>query len=172
MENRERVYSGRVFDVMRERVLLPNGNETVLDLLRHPGAAAMVAVTRECKLLLLRQYRHAAGGFIWEIPAGTLEPGEEPLECARRELVEETGFSANAWEKIGEIVPVPGYSDERIHIFLAKDLVAASKNLDKDEVLEVHPVDFKTAMAMAANGEIQDAKTICGLFLAGPRIVG
>jgi ADP-ribose pyrophosphatase len=159
-ETLERVilHKGRVFSLVREKVALENGVTMDLDIVRHPGAAAMVP--------LIRQYRHAAGGFIWEIPAGTLDPDETPVECAKRELVEEIGYSADTWHKLGEITPVPGYSDERIHIFCAMDLSPAIQHLDRDEILNVHEVRFEDAVKMVERGEIGDAKTISGLFMA------
>ena len=164
------LYRGRVFKLLRENVTLENGVTTDLDLIAHPGASAIVALSNENSILLLKQYRHALGDFIWEIPAGTLDRNEEPLACARRELVEETGFSAHDWEKLGEITPVPGYSNERIHVFLASRLESATQNLDKDEVLRVHEIALKEAMGMIDDGLIQDGKTIAGLFMATRRL--
>jgi L-threonylcarbamoyladenylate synthase len=160
------VYKGRVFTVACDSVTLPNGVITGIDIIRHPGASAMVPMLNENTVLLVKQYRYAASGFIWEIPAGTLNPGESPLECAKRELIEETGYSAEKLEKLTEIVPVPGYSDERIHIFLATGLVKSVQNLDKDEMLNVHEIKMEAALEMIAKGEIIDAKTISGLYLA------
>ncbi|MBU2489364.1 MAG: NUDIX hydrolase [Proteobacteria bacterium] len=162
----ETLHQGRVFTLVREEVDLPNGRRAVLDIVRHPGAAAMVPVDDKGRVLLLRQFRHAAGGFIWEIPAGTLEPGESPGECARRELAEETGQSAARWDKLTEILLAPGYSTEKIHIFLARDLAPDAQDLDADEVLTVHPVELSRAVAMISDGTIADAKTICGVLLA------
>lgn len=160
------LHEGRVFRMVRERVTLETGTEAVLDYIVHPGAAAIVPLASEDDVLLLRQYRHAAGGALWEIPAGTRDAGEEALACAARELAEETGFSAAAWRRLGVITPVPSYSDERIELFLASDLRPAHQRLDADEVLEVHRVPFAEALAMIDRGEIVDAKTICGLLLA------
>ena len=162
----EVVYEGRVFNIYAENVTLPNGSTTDLNLLRHPGAAAMVAMPSPGQVILLKQYRHAVMDYIWEIPAGTRDPGETPETCARRELAEEAGVSAGSWQKLGEIIPAPGYTDERIHIFLARDLTPTDQNLDTDEVLDVHQVDFEKAMSMVRDGLIIDAKTITGLFLA------
>jgi len=159
------LHCGRVFSLVREKVALENGVTMDLDIVRHPGAAAMVPLTGTHTLLMIRQYRHAVGGFIWEIPAGTLNPRETPLECAKRELVEEIGYSAHTWHKLGEITPVPGYSDERIHLFCAMDLSPAAQDLDRDEILDVHEIAFDDAVKMIAKGEIQDAKTLSGLFL-------
>ena len=160
------IHKGRVFNVFQETVTLPNGAAMKLDVIRHPGAAAIVPLTRDHTVIMLEQYRHAVGGTIWEIPAGTLDDKESPLTCAQRELTEETGYVASNWQKLGEITPVPGYSDERIQIFLATDLSISVQNLDADEVLEVREVAFTEALKMISMGSIQDAKTICGLFMA------
>jgi len=160
------IHTGRVFNVFQEAVTLPNGVAMKLDVIRHPGAAAIVPLTRNHTVIMLEQYRHAVGGTIWEIPAGTLDSGELPLTCAQRELTEETGYTASTWRKLGEITPVPGYSDERIQIFLATELTLSVQNLDSDEVLVVREVEFTEALKMISRGGIQDAKTICGLFMA------
>ena len=160
------LHEGRVFRLARENVTLENGVTIDLDIIRHPGASAIVPLTENNNLLMIKQYRHATGGFIWEIPAGTLDPDETPLHCAKRELIEETGFSARAWQKLGEITPLPGYSDERIHIFLATDLTPAEQDLDMDEILHIHEVSFDDAVRMVHRGEIEDGKTISGLFMA------
>jgi len=166
VNRRSVMHRGRVFQLVRENVTLDNGTTTDLDFIEHPGAAAIVALTGENDVVLVRQYRHALGQYIWEIPAGTLDPGEPVLDCARRELAEETGYAAAEWRKLGEITPVPGYSDERIHLFLATGLSAAAQRLDADEVLEAHGRPLAEAAAMIARGEIQDAKSICALLLA------
>lgn len=160
------IHAGKVFTLLREELTLPNGFTTFLEVIRHPGAAAVVALQEGGKVLLIRQYRHAVQAHIWEIPAGTLSAGEEPLECAKRELAEETGYLASEFRFLGETVPVPGYSDERVYIFLAKGLTASKQHLDQDEVLEVHSVPLEQALAMVYSGQIQDAKTIVGLTLA------
>lgn len=160
------LYQGRVFRLDREELVLPNGRTVTLDLIRHPGAAAMVPVSGNNALIMVQQYRHAVGDFIWEIPAGTLQPHETPMECAERELREETGYAAARWEKLGEITPVPGYSDERITIFLATKLMPSRQELDPDEVLKVHEVPLREAFHMIETGRIQDSKTISALFLA------
>ncbi|MBI5843529.1 MAG: NUDIX hydrolase [Deltaproteobacteria bacterium] len=165
----EELHRGRVFRLMRETAMLPTGRVATYEVVRHPGAAAMLAVTDEGGILLLRQHRHAVGGEIWEIPAGTLNPGEIPEECARRELIEETGFSAGAMELLSSILPVPGYSDEVIHIFLATGLSPATQNLDPDEVIEVFPFSSERVFKMISSGEIRDGKTLCALFLASRR---
>jgi nudix-type nucleoside diphosphatase (YffH/AdpP family) len=160
------IYRGRIFDVFVEEVALPNGIVKNREVIRHPGAAAMVPVFDDGDVALIKQFRHAVGRFLWEIPAGTLEPKETPLQCAHRELVEEIGYQATRFETLAEILPAPGYTDERIHIFLATGLRPAAQNLDDDEVLEVQPTAFDKAMDMIMKGKIQDAKTIVGLLLA------
>jgi ADP-ribose pyrophosphatase len=163
------VYRGRIFDVFLEKVVLPNGMTKDREVIRHPGAAAMVPLLGDGRVILIKQYRHAVDRFLWEIPAGTLERGENPLECARRELVEEIGYSAATLEKITEILPAPGYTDERIHIFIATELSPALQNLDADEVLEIKPTPFDRAIEMIGQGHIQDAKTIVGLMVCRQR---
>lgn len=164
------VHRGRVFSLVTENITLSNGVRVDIDVIRHPGAAAIVALLDEKTVLLLRQYRHAVGGWIWEIPAGTLDPQESVEACAHRELSEETGYNARDFEKLGEITPLPGYADERVHLFLASGLTPSAQNLDADELLSVHPTPLPQALAMVYNGEIQDAKTITGLLLAERRL--
>ncbi|MDY7032323.1 MAG: NUDIX hydrolase [Thermodesulfobacteriota bacterium] len=160
------IHQGRVFKMVTENITLANGVSIDIDVIRHPGASAIIPFSNKKRVILIKQYRYAVGGYIWEIPAGTLNPDETPITCARRELIEETGYSAHEWQKLGEITPVPGYSDERIHIFLATNLIPAEQNLDKDEMLDVHEVEFDDAIEMIYRGDIQDSKTICGLFMA------
>ena len=164
------IRKGRVFNFYAENVTLPNGVTMEMEIIRHPGAAAIVPLMGDHSVLLLEQYRHAVGGFIWEIPAGTLDAGEAPRACAERELTEETGYVARQWERLGEITPLPAYSDERIHLFIATDLVREAQNLDEDELLFVHRVKIDQALDMIADGTIQDAKTIAGLQLAASRL--
>ena len=159
------IHNGRIFKVVSENITFPNGLSSNMDIIRHPGAAAIVPLADNDSIILLKQYRHAIGGYIWEIPAGTLEENETPERCAQRELVEEAGWSANNWTKLGEIISVPGYSDERIHLFLATDLELAAQNLDQNEILDVYEIKLSDALDMIYNGKIQDGKTIAGLFL-------
>jgi 8-oxo-dGTP pyrophosphatase MutT (NUDIX family) len=160
------LHKGRVFSLVNENYTLENGVTSEIDFIQHPGAAAMVPLLNNQEVVLIKQYRHAIREFIWEIPAGTLDAGESPLNCARRELVEETGYSADEWHQLATITPLPGCSDERIHIFLASDLKPAEQHLDDDEMLNVHTVKFNAALQMILAGEISDGKTISGLFLA------
>ena len=160
------LHKGRVFSLVNENYTLENGVTSEMDFIQHPGAAALVPLLGNQAVVLITQYRHAIRDFIWEIPAGTLDAGESPLNCARRELVEETGYSAEIWHQLGKITPLPGCSDERIHIFLASDLKPAEQHLDDDELLDVHPVKLNDALQMILAGKISDGKTISGLFLA------
>ena len=160
------IHEGRVFRLITENITLKNGVTTDIDYIQHPGAAAIVALKDHEHLLMLKQYRHALNTDIWEIPAGTLEPGEPIDNCAQRELTEETGYSADQWHRLGEITPVPGYSNERIHVYLAMELKPSVSNLDDDEMITVHEVKFADAVEMIKSGEIQDSKTITSLYLA------
>lgn len=160
------LYEGSVFKLLRENITMDNGVTVDLDIIRHPGASAIVPILKGDTLLMIKQYRHSVGDFIWEIPAGTRESKETYLECARRELIEETGYSAGAWQKLLEITPLPGYSDERIHIFLATGLTPAAQKLDADEVLNVHEMALPDAIEMIRRGDVQDGKTISGIFMA------
>lgn len=170
INRRVALHQGKVFLMVRENVTLDNGVATDLDYIEHPGAAAIVPLIAPGEVLLVKQYRHALRQYIWEIPAGTLDPGEPVLDCARRELIEETGYAAEVWHDLGEITPVPGYSDERVHLFLASKLTAALQELDADEVLAVHRMPLARALDMITRGEIKDAKSICALLLAQKRL--
>lgn len=161
-----KIHQGKVFELVSENITLENGVTTNMEFVHHPGAAGIVPMLDENHILLIKQYRHSLREHIWEIPAGTRDPHETVLTCAQRELIEETGYSAEKWIELIEITPVPGYSDERISLFLATDMKAAQQNLDKDEILNVHTVRFNEALNMIQRGEIRDSKTISGLFLA------
>jgi len=139
---------------------------------RHPGAAAIVPVDSEAHVYLIRQFRHAAGGFIYEVPAGTLNPGESPEVCAARELIEEAGVRAGRLDRLGSIFTTPGFTDEVIHLFLARDLSPAEQNLDHDEVLSVVRVPLTRAIEMCLHGELRDAKSLCALLLAERHLAG
>ena len=160
------LHQGRVFRLVNEIYTLDNGVTSDMDFIQHPGAAAMVPMLNQTEVVLIKQYRHAVREFIWEIPAGTLDPEESAIDCAKRELIEEIGYSANDWHQLGTITPLPGCSDERIHIFLASELQLAKQDLDDDELLNVHNMELSEALEMIFSGEIHDGKTISGLFLA------
>lgn len=168
------IYRGRIVDLRLERVTLPNGATIDLELVHHPGAAAVVAADDDRHVVLLRQYRHAAGGFLWELPAGVLAAADEPPQrCAERELREEAGLTATDFRPLGSILTTPGFCDERIHLFLARGLREARPAPEADEVIaEVARLPLARALAMVAGGEIVDAKTIAGLHLAAAALGG
>lgn len=166
INNRRTIHRGRVFSLVTENVTLNTGVTTDIEYIQHPGATAIIPMLDRTQVILIKQYRHALGRDIWEIPAGTLDPQESVTTCAQRELIEETGYSADRWHNLGTITPVPGYSDERIHVYLAGGLQPAERNLDEDEIINVHEIEFEEALHMIRRGDIQDAKSIAGLFLA------
>ena len=161
----ERVYTGKVLQLDRDTVELPNGKTTVLEILRHPGASAVVPLKDDGTVVLIRQLRHAAGGFIFEIPAGKLDQGEDPKICAVREVEEEVGFQAEALTFLTSIWTAPGFTDEVIHIYRASGLRPGKQNLDQDEILDIVEWPLEEAMAKIQDGTIRDAKTIIGLQL-------
>jgi ADP-ribose pyrophosphatase len=166
VNSRVMLHQGKVFALFRENVTLPDDIRVDLELIRHPGAAAIIAIDGAERMVLIRQYRHALEDYIWEIPAGTLNRGEIPDACARRELAEEAGIEAERWQKIGEITPVPGYADERIHVFLASGLREIEMSHDIDEVISVHRIPVQQVIKMVYDGQIQDAKTLSALLLS------
>ena len=164
--NRRQVLKLGVVDLGVEHASLPNGVEIDLAVIRHPGAAAIVALDEGGQIAMLHQYRHAVGGYLWEIPAGCRNAGESPLQCANRELAEEAGLSARRWDHLGTIVTIPSFCDERIDLYLARDLEMATGTPDVDEVIRVQKMSLDDAMKMIRSGEIIDAKTIAGLYRA------
>jgi len=163
------VYEGRVVKVALADVELPGGSGIELEILRHPGAAAIVPFSGPEEVLLIRQYRFAADGFLWEIPAGKLEADERPESCAARELEEETGRRADRLEALGSILTTPGFTDEVIHLFAAYDLEASQQRLEPDELIEVVPTSFDEALDMVFDGRIRDGKSALGLLHAAHR---
>ena len=161
---RRQVFKGRILDVSVDKVELPNGNVAELEVIRHPGAAAMVPVDEDRNVLLVRQYRYASGGWLLEVPAGKLDGGEPPEACAAREIEEETGHRAGELIPMGWIWTTPGFTDEKIWLFLARGLRETRTSLQRDEVLTVERLPLDRAVEMAATGEIQDAKSICALL--------
>ena len=157
------IYKGRILTLNLETARLPNGTSVELEIIRHPGAAAVVPIKDDGTVVLIRQYRHAVGGFIYEIPAGKLHPNEEPLICAARELEEEIGYRAASLELLTSIFTAPGFADEVIHIYKGTGLVPGNQQLDQDEVLKIVELPLHEALMMVQDGTIRDAKTIVGL---------
>jgi ADP-ribose pyrophosphatase len=166
------VHHGRIVHLFVDRVRFPDGSEGELELIRHSGAAAVLPVLSDPQgpdpqILLIRQYRYASGGYMLEVPAGRPDhPGEEWEDCARRELQEETGLVAGKLRHLTAIFTTPGFTDEKIHLFMATELTTGSRTLDADEFVEPVPMPLSRALEMIRSGEISDAKTICTLLYA------
>jgi len=169
-KERSKVYEGRVIDVSRESVVLPNGAHCELEIVEHPGGAASVALDAQGRVCLLHQYRHVAGGWLWELPAGKIDAGEDPLVTARRELLEETGCVAEQWLSLGMVNSSPGIFDEIVYLYLARDLSLGTAEREDHEVFEVHWIPFENALDWALAGRINDAKSVIGLFRAAKPI--
>ena len=166
-----RVHTGRIVNLDVDTVRFPDGSTGELEIFRHPGASAVVPFLSDPagddpQLLLIKQYRYAADGFIYEIPAGRLDGDEDPADCARRELQEETGCTAERVERLTTIVTTPGFCDERIHLFMAVGLTMGETAHEKDEFLTIERVTLSRALEMVERGEISDSKTVCGLLFA------
>ena len=166
MTQQRTIFEGRIIRLTLDTVQLPNGAIAELEIVHHPGGAAVVALDAGGRVCLLRQYRHAAGGWLWELPAGKLDGGEAPLLCAQRELEEEAGMQAGDWQALGKIMSSPGVFTEVIHLFLARTLTAVPARAEDHEVIEVHWFPWSEALHMAQAGEIEDAKTLAGLLRA------
>jgi ADP-ribose pyrophosphatase len=174
----ERLHTGRIINLDRDSVRFPDGSSGSLEMIRHPGAAAVVpflddAGSDDPRIVLIRQFRHAADGYLWEIPAGRVDPGEAPEVCAARELAEETGLSAARLEPLVTIFTTPGFTDERIHLYSAHDLTEGEHRREADEFVEVHHLRRSEIGRMIRNGEIVDGKTLVALLYlpAGPTAV-
>jgi ADP-ribose pyrophosphatase len=164
----KRVYSGRVISVDVDQVRFPDGTTGELEMVRHSGASAVVPMLddeNDPRVLLIRQYRYAADGYVYEIPAGRLDPGETPESCASRELREETGYSAAMVRRLTTIYTTPGFTDEKIHLFVAEGLTVVGAQREPDEFLELFPVLLSEAVAMIHSGEIVDGKSSIALLL-------
>ena len=164
-----RVFSGRVLDVDVDTVRFPDGSVGDLEMIRHPGASAVVPFVNDPRgadpeVLLIRQFRHAAERYVWEIPAGRLEPGEAPEACARRELEEEAGVRAGELRRLTTIYTTPGFTDERIHLFLAGGLGEGTERREADEFLEVHRMPWSRVLRLIEQGEVEDGKTLVALM--------
>ena len=161
----KKIYSGKVVNLRRDIVCLPNGKEASREVVEHPGAVAIVPVLADGSILMVRQFRHPIGRVLLEIPAGKLDAGENPDECAARELEEETGYRAKILERRASIFTGPGFTDEVIHLYLARELYKTAANPDDDEFLEVGAYAPGDIRSMVSEGMICDAKTIAGLYL-------
>ena len=166
VDHSRRIFKGRVVTLDIDTVTLPNGATIELEMIHHPGAAAVVPMKDDGTVILIRQYRHAAGGYIYEIPAGKLHPGEDPKLCAARELQEEIGYRADSLELLASILTTPGFTDEVIHIYKGTGLTKGKQDLDHDEVIEIVELPLEKALAQIIDGTIRDGKTIVGLQTA------
>ena len=171
-----RAYAGRVISLDIDQVRFPDGSEGELEMIRHPGASAVIPFVsdpsgEDPQILLIRQYRYAADDYLYEIPAGRLEPGEAPSDCARRELREETGCTAERVEALTTIYTTPGFTDERIHLFMASGLTHGESAQETDEFIEVETKALSDVLLMIQDGQISDSKTIVAiLYAAGFRL--
>lgn len=163
----EVVFEGNLLTVRRDTVELPNGKHATRELIQHPGAVAVVPIRNDGKILLVRQFRYPVDQLTLEIPAGKLDPGEEPEACAKRELEEETGYKAKKLQLLSSILTTPGFTNEVIHLYLAEDLVLAEQCPDEDEFIDVEVFTKEEIRKMIENGTICDAKSLLGLLLAG-----
>jgi len=166
----EEIYRGRKIGVRVDRVRMANGRETTREVVFHPGAVAIVPLLPDGRVIMIRQYRHATGEVLLEIPAGTRDiPGEAPIDTAARELIEETGYRAGALTHLSDFYTAPGFCNELMSLYLATDLAAGDQNLMDDEAISVEAFSLDEAQALIAGGSIRDAKTIVGLLLARER---
>jgi len=162
----ETLYIGKAFDVRRDQILLPDGKKASLDVVVHPGAVTLIPIDTHGQILFVRQYRHSVGMDLLELPAGTLEKGEDPEVCAHREVREETGMSAASLVKIGEFFLAPGYSTEYMYIYLATNLIPDPLPGDEDEFITVETITSSRIPELISQGVIQDAKSLAALYLA------
>ena len=167
----EKIFSGRIVKLRVDTVELPNGKTSTREIVEHAGAVGILPVDNEEMVWLVRQYRKPTEQVLLEIPAGTMEPDEEILICAQRELEEETGFQAGSWEKILSYYSAPGFCDEKLHLFRARDLTTGEKNLDADEFLENISIPLEEAYRMIFTGQIVDGKSIIGIQYAFNHLV-
>jgi ADP-ribose pyrophosphatase len=170
IEKVREIYRGRVIRLNVESVRLPNGHLAELEIIHHPGGAAIVALDEAQRVCLIRQYRHAAGGWIWELPAGKLEPGEPPEVTARRELEEEAGCQGSRWQALGPYVSSPGVFTETVHLFMVRDLKNVKTAHEPSELIEIHWIALSEAIRRALDGELNDGKTVVGLLRAQARL--
>lgn len=158
------LHKGNLLELHSERVEFPNGGHTFFDIVKHPGGAVIAAINDDNEICLLKQWRHALGEMIWELPAGCLEPGEPPMETAKRELEEEAGVKAQQWRDLGKISSSPGFSNEMLYLYEARELSKGTVKLDDAEQLTAHWLPIEKVLAMARDGDIIDAKTLAVLL--------
>ena len=170
--DRRTVWTGRLLEVGVDRLRMPGGATTELEIVRHPGAAVIVPITADGEVVLVRQYRYAVGAWLLVAPAGKLSPGEAPEACARRELEEETGWQAAQLAPLGSVWSSPGFTDEVLHLFLARGLEPGSQALEPDELLSLETLPLEEATRMARDGRINDSKTVCALLRAAAATEG
>ena len=167
---RETLYRGRIVNVRLDRVALANGKAVVREVVEHPGGVAVLPLEDNGTVTMVRQFRYPGGEVLTEIPAGKLEPGEDPESCGRRELREEAGFVAKSFESLAVIQPSPGYCQEKLHLYLARDLTFLGLKPDEDEFLEILKLPFDRALKLASDGQIPDAKTALAILLTARRL--
>jgi len=168
----ETVFKGRLLHVVRDEVELPNGKKTTREGILHPGAVVVIPFLDEETLIMERQYRYMPDQVFLELPAGKLDPGEDTLSCAQRELLEETGYKAEHWQSLTKLYPAIGFADEEMGLFAARALTLVGTNPDPDEFLEIVEIKLTDALQMIRTGEISDAKTMVGLFWAEKLVRG
>lgn len=161
----EHVLTSKIFSVTRDQVQLPDGRTVMRDVVIHSGAVVVLPVLPDGRVLLVRQWRYAAGTDLWEFPAGTVEPGEDPAECAARELQEEAGYKPGRMTRLGDFFSAPGFCTELLHCYLAEELTASQLEADDDEDFEVAAIPLAELLQWAAAGRLRDAKTLAGLML-------
>ena len=164
------VFDGRLLKIYRDEVELTDGGTSIREVVHHPGGAAVVALDSEGYVYLERQFRYPYHKVVTEIPAGKLEPGEDPAEAIRRELREEIGAEAGRWDALGYVMPSVGYTDEMLYLYFARELTFGERHWDEDEFLEPFKLPFTEALAMALDGRINDAKTVCALLRADAKM--
>lgn len=168
--DKQEIFSGRIIKLDVEKVRLPNDSIATLEIIRHPGGAAVVAMDAKNRVCLLKQYRYAVEQWVWELPAGKIDHNEPPLQTAQRELEEEAGVRAEHWQSLEKMISSPGVFDEIVHLYLARGLTAVEQQAEEHEVFELHWVAFEEALNWAISGKINDAKTVMALFRASQQL--
>ena len=163
--NSQLIFDGRVVKLYKDKIELPTGQESLREVVKHSGGVVIFA-RKEDKVLLVKQFRYPMKEVLYELPAGKLEIGEDPFEAAKRELEEETGYCANKWTDLGYVYTSPGYSDEKLYLYMAEDLEFTHCHPDEGEILQALEYSYEDVLKMIANGEINDAKTLCAIMRA------